>query len=111
MSPVIQQWACCGLVAGSRGWESHSRLQLSLAGRKEGCLLSTAFTPLEPGGVIVGVGFLDLKRCVCVKVEWICISCLLYYLDDNSKLNFFCLLLLRLALEFLRFQFLAYFFH
>lgn len=34
MSPVIQQWACCGLVAGSRGWESHSRLQLSLAGRK-----------------------------------------------------------------------------
>lgn len=32
MSPVIQQWACCGLAAGSRGWESHSRLQLSLAG-------------------------------------------------------------------------------
>lgn len=56
MSPVIQQWACCGLVAGSRGWESHSRLQLSLAARKEGCRLSPAVSPPQPQGVIVAVG-------------------------------------------------------
>lgn len=65
MFPVIQQWACSGLLAGSRGWESHSHLQLSLAVRK---LLSTAFTVMKPQGVFCSC--MQVHVCVCV-FPWI----------------------------------------
>lgn len=75
MSPVIQQWACCGLVAGSRGWESHSRLQLSLAARKEGRMPSfschlTAAAPRCDCVMAVGSCF-EFSVYVCAKVEWL----------------------------------------
>lgn len=64
MCPVIQQWACCGLVAGSRGWESHSRLQLSLAGREA----------RMPSLFCLHTGW-SLKVCVCVYVCLVGMMC------------------------------------